>query len=124
MPDITIKKRVLRNKRRKHIRKTILGSSERPRLVVFKSNKHIYAQLIDDVSQTTITAASTLTKEIAAQLTDTKSKIGKAAVVGEHVAKLATDKKISKIVFDRAGYLYHGRVKALADGARKGGLEF
>lgn len=100
------------------IRKTIKGTDVRPRLCVFKSLKNIYAQIVDDVSGTTIVTVSTLG--------DIKGKTGKDAAfeVGKLIASKAKDKKIEKVVFDRSGYLYHGRVKAVADGARDGGLNF
>lgn len=107
-----------RSVKRVKIRKKIQGSSERPRLSVFKSNKNIIAQLIDDVTGKTLIAVST-SKDI-------KDKSGKDAAfeVGKLMATKAKDKKIDKIVFDRGGYLFHGRVKAVADGAREGGLNF
>ena len=103
--------------RHKSIRKFIKGSSERPRLAVFRSAQHIYAQLIDDQKGVTIAASSDLKIKSGTK----KEKAGK---IGEDLAKLALGKKIKKIVFDRGGFRYHGRVAALADGARKGGLEF
>jgi large subunit ribosomal protein L18 len=108
-------KRYLQRKNR--VRSRVEGTNDRPRLTVFKSTVHIYGQLIDDGKQVTLVSAS-----------DLKSKKGKkvdlAGVVGEELAKKAIAKKIKKVVFDRNGYRYHGRVKALAEGARKGGLEF
>ena len=100
------------------IRKKFKGTEERPRLCVFKSLKNIYAQIIDDESGKTILSASSLA--------DIKDKTGKDAAfeVGKLIASKAKDKKIEKVVFDRSGYLYHGRVKAVADGARDGGLNF
>ncbi len=124
MPNNVVKKVQARARRRKHIRKKILGTSEKPRMVVFRSNKHIYAQLVDDNQNTTIMCASTNSKEISAEIKKASSKVEKAKIVGKFLAGLAKDKKIQTIVFDRAGYLYHGRVKALADGAREGGLQF
>lgn len=107
-----------RSVKRVKIRKKIKGSNERPRLSVFKSNKNISAQLIDDVTGKTLLSVSTRT--------DIKDKSGKDAAfeVGKLIATKAKDKKIDKIVFDRSGYLFHGRVKAVADGAREGGLNF
>ncbi len=113
-----------RKRRRKHIRKKIYGTAERPRLVVFRSNKHIYGQLIDDLKSTTITSTSSLSSDIKADVEKAESKVDAAKIVGKHLADLAKKRKISRVVFDRAGYLYHGRVKALADGAREGGLDF
>ncbi|MBN1541212.1 50S ribosomal protein L18 [candidate division KSB1 bacterium] len=113
-----------RDRRRLHIRKTISGSAERPRLVVFRSNKHIYAQIIDDSKRVTLIGASSKSKGLQAELESAKTKVERARLVGKHIAELAKEKNIERIVFDRAGYLYHGRVKALAEGAREGGLEF
>ncbi len=107
----------LKNKAR--IRKKITGSSERPRLSVFRSQKHLYAQLIDDVSGKTLESCSSLKIK-----GNVKSQIELARKVGETIGKKALDKKIKKVVFDRGGFIYHGRVKALADGARQVGLEF
>ncbi|MBD3387222.1 50S ribosomal protein L18 [candidate division KSB1 bacterium] len=113
-----------RRRRRKHIRKNIYGTAERPRLVVFRSNKHIYGQLVDDVDSKTITSTSSLSKDLKAGVGKAENKIETAKLVGKHLADLAKNKKIERVVFDRAGYLYHGRIKALADGAREGGLDF
>lgn len=124
MADQIKLKHLARARRRHHIRKIVHGTSARPRLVVFRSNKQIYAQIVDDDVQSTLIAASSMTKDIEADIKKTKSKIEKAKVVGKHLAELALKKKISSVVFDRAGYLYHGRVKALAEGAREGGLKF
>ncbi|MBQ7608647.1 MAG: 50S ribosomal protein L18 [Desulfovibrionaceae bacterium] len=115
-----------KNENRKHrkirIRKKISGTAERPRLVVFRSNMHIYAQLIDDTEGKSLAAASTLALSRAeAGLHCNKDG---ATRVGKEIARMAKEKNISKVVFDRNGYLYHGRVKAVADGAREGGLEF
>ena len=107
--------------RRKHrIRKKISGTGERPRLTVFRSNKQIYCQVIDDGTGATIVSAGSLGRDPATE----GGKSGTAAQVGEAVASLCKEKGITKVVFDRNGYMYHGRVRALADGARKGGLEF
>jgi large subunit ribosomal protein L18 len=106
----------LRYRRHLRIRKRVMGSGERPRLVIFRSLKHIYAQLVDDVAQKTILTVGD------GALTGKKSE--RAASVGKQLAVAAKEQGISKVVFDRAGYRYHGRVKALADGAREGGLEF
>ncbi|MBE16269.1 MAG: 50S ribosomal protein L18 [Dokdonia sp.] len=110
-----------RNRIHLRIRKTISGTAERPRLCVFRSNKEIYAQLIDDASGNTITAASSRDKDIAAAKT---SKGETAKLVGKAVAEKATKAGVEAVVFDRGGYLYHGRVKQLAEGAREGGLKF
>ncbi|MDQ3141131.1 MAG: 50S ribosomal protein L18 [Bacteroidota bacterium] len=112
-------KRTKRQKVRYRIRKTVSGSVERPRLSVFKSNKAIYCQVIDDIGGQTLFEASSLDKTI------TKAtKTEQAKEVGKLIAKKVTDGNISSVVFDRGGFLYHGRVKALADGAREGGLQF
>tara|TARA_Y100000589_G_scaffold132495_1_gene126355 strand:- start:23889 stop:24245 length:357 start_codon:yes stop_codon:yes gene_type:complete len=110
-----------RAKIKKRIRKVVKGTPERPRLSVYRSNKEIYAQIIDDVNGKTLVSASSRDKDIASSK-GTKSEI--AALVGKAIAEKAVKAGISKISFDRNGYLYHGRVKALADGAREGGLDF
>lgn len=110
----------LRNKKKKRI----MGSPERPRLVVYRSLKYIYGQIVDDASDKTIIGASNLSKEIKAEVAKAKSKIEASKLVGEFLAQKALEKKIKKVVFDRNGYKYHGRVKALAEGARQGGLNF
>lgn len=112
-----------RKKRHLRVRKKVHGTSERPRLNVFRSNKHIYAQIIDDDRGHTLCAASTLDPEVRQRI-DKGSTVEAARVVGEVLAKRALAKGITKVVFDRGGYLYHGRVAALADGARAGGLQF
>ena len=112
-----------RNRIRRRIRSTIRGTSDRPRLSIYKSNKHVYAQLIDDLDGHTLAAASTQTDEIEGELED-KTKSEGAKVVGEHLAKIARDKGIEKAVFDRSGYKYHGVIKSLAEGAREAGLDF
>jgi large subunit ribosomal protein L18 len=107
--------------RRKRTRAKIAGVAKRPRLTVFKSNKAIYAQIIDDDKKITLVSASSLTKEVV----EVKGSLTvKAAMAGEIIAKKALAKKINKVVFDKSGYKYHGIVKAVAEGARKGGLEF
>lgn len=110
-----------RQKIRYRIRKKISGTPAAPRLSVFRSNTDIYAQLIDDNNGVTIAAASSKQKDINAQKAP---KIAKSKMVGEALAKKATELGITKVVFDRSGYIYHGRVKAVADGAREGGLDF
>ncbi|MGE5894250.1 MAG: 50S ribosomal protein L18 [bacterium] len=112
-----------KERRHKRIRKKVHGTMERPRLAVFKSNNNIYAQIINDDAGHTIIAASTLEKEIAA-VSGHKGNVKAARRVGEILAKKALDKGVKKVVFDRGGYPYHGRIKALADGARESGLEF
>ncbi len=108
--------------RHKRIRAKISGTKEQPRLSVFRSNKHIFLQLIDDSSQKTLVSASDLKINLSAGGKGTKTEIAKE--VGKELAKLAKAKKIKKVVFDRGGYKYHGRVKASAEGAREGGLSF
>lgn len=113
-----------RMKRKQRIRKLISGTPDRPRLCVFRSSKHIYAQVIDDEKGQTIASASTL-DEALRSLGDSKlKKIEKAVEVGKLIAKKAKENGVTKVVFDRNGYLYHGRVKAVSDGARENGLEF
>jgi large subunit ribosomal protein L18 len=112
----------LRRQRIKYtIRKKVAGTSERPRLSVFRSNTEIYAQLIDDVNGTTLASASSKQKDVVAQKTN---KTEKSKLVGLAIAKRATELGLLTCVFDRGGYLYHGRVKAVAEGAREGGLKF
>lgn len=106
---------------RRRIRKVVTGTAAKPRLSVFRSNKEIYAQLIDDVKQETLLSFSSRSKGIDGA-TGTKS--DKSFQVGEELAKIAVEKGITEVCFDRGGYLYHGRVKQLAEGARKGGLKF
>lgn len=114
-----------RIKRKQRIRKTISGTPERPRLCVFRSAKHIYAQVVDDTKGHTIASASTLDDAIrSVPEIKSKNKIGKANEVGKLIAQKAKEKGVSRVVFDRNGYLYHGRVKAVSDGARENGLEF
>ena len=103
------------------MRAKLSGTEARPRLNVFRSNKHIYAQLIDDVNGVTLASASTLDKDVNL---DSSSNVEAAVKIGELVAKRAVEKGVTTVVFDRGGYLYHGRVKALADAARENGLEF
>jgi large subunit ribosomal protein L18 len=112
---------VRRQKLRWRIRARVKGTAQKPRLSVFRSNKDIYAQLIDDTTGTTLASASSRTKEIVAQ---SGNKVEKSMSVGRALAQKAKDLGIETCVFDRGGYLYHGRVKAIADGAREGGLKF
>lgn len=109
-----------RHKRHGRLRKKISGTSECPRLCVFRSGKHIYAQIIDDVAGKTLVSASTLDKGFDGPTSNKDA----AKKIGEIVAKKAAEQKITEVVFDRGGYLYHGRVKELAEGAREGGLKF
>lgn len=113
----------LKERRHRRIRKKVFGTSERPRLCVFKSLNHIYAQIIDDTKGHTIVAASTLDKDLR-QFPGNKSNINFAKKVGELIAERALKAGITKVVFDRAGYKYHGCIKALAEAAREKGLQF
>ncbi len=115
--------REARQRRHRRVRQRISGTAERPRLSVFRSLTHIYAQVIDDVAGRTLLACSTVDAEVKGQL-DGKNKSGDAALVGSTLAARAKELGITSVVFDRGGYLYHGRVKALADAARAGGLQF
>ena len=113
-----------RERRKLRIRKRISGDSERPRLSVFRSNVHIYAQVVDDVQGKTLVAASTLSKELKGKGEKEADKTAQAKAVGKLVGELCKKKGIAKVVFDRNGYIYHGRIKALADAAREAGLSF
>jgi large subunit ribosomal protein L18 len=121
--DKAKEKRLARQRRHARVRKHVQGTVERPRLCVFRSLKHIYAQVVDDTQQHTLISASTLDPEVQAAAAG-KDKAGQAAVVGEVLAERAQAAGIKRVVFDRGGYRYHGRVKSLADAAREGGLEF
>ena len=112
-----------RARRHSRVRKNLAGTTERPRLVVYRSLSNIYAQIIDDSKGTTLVSASTVEKALASSLKD-KSKQEQAYIVGETVAKRAIEKKITQVVFDRGGYIYTGRVKNVSDGARAAGLQF
>ena len=118
-----IDKNTDRKKRHERVRVKISGTAERPRLCVYRSLNNIYAQIIDDVAGNTLVACSSKDKAVAALL-EGKTKVEQAKIVGEELAKKATAKGIEEVVFDRGGYLYIGRVQALADGARAGGLKF
>ncbi len=113
-----------RLKIKKRIRKRVSGTAERPRLLVYRSLKQIYAQLVDDSAQRTLCAVSSLSEGIREQAAAAKGKSGAAKVVGNAIAEAAKKQNVTRVVFDRNGYLYHGRVKALADAAREAGLEF
>src|SRR5699024_260056 len=121
--DKNIENRQRRERIRKRIRATVRGTGARPRLGVYKSNKHIYAQLIDALMGQTLVAASSQSEELAEDVAG-KTKTEAAAEVGKLLANIADEKGIEKAVFDRSGYKYHGVVKALANGAREGGLDF
>ena len=112
-----------RLRRKARVREKITGTDARPRVCVFRSNKHIYAQVISDDQGKTLVTVSTLSKELAAAANKNK-RVDAAKQVGLALAKVCKQKNITKVVFDRNGFLYHGRVKAIADGAREGGLEF
>ena len=113
-----------RLRRKKRVRKKVKGIPERPRLSVFKSARHIYAQIIDDSSAKTLLTVSSLTKDIRPQVGNKGGNKEGAVVIGKVIAERALEKGIKRVIFDRNGFLYHGRVKALADAARAGGLEF
>lgn len=116
-----VNKKETRQKRHAHVRRTVHGTAQRPRLNVFRSSRHIYAQLIDDERQVTLASASTLEKEVAA---DNGGNVEAARQVGRVIAERGLEAGLNAIVFDRGGYLYHGRIKALADAAREAGLQF
>ncbi|NNC87003.1 MAG: 50S ribosomal protein L18 [Akkermansiaceae bacterium] len=116
----TLNRKELRQKIHRRIRRKVSGTTERPRLAVHYSNKNIYAQVIDDTSGRTLCAASSLDKEVESS----GANVSTAEKVGSLIAKRATEAKISAVIFDRGGHLYHGKVKALADAARGGGLKF
>ena len=120
MKDIRRIKRIARHKR---IRRTLNGTSSHPRLTVFRSHKEIYAQVIDDVSRTTLCSASSIDKDLRKKCKDSKP-LDVAKLVGKTIAKRALKKGVKGIVFDRGGYKYHGRIKAFAEAVRKGGLIF
>jgi len=114
-----------RNLRHKRVRKQVNGNSSRPRLSVFKSSKHIYAQIIDDVNMNTLVSASSMTPKVIEMLGDDDSgKLNAASAVGKLLGELAVAKGLKEVSFDRGGYPFHGRVKSLADGAREAGLVF
>ena len=113
----------VRIKKHKRLRNRFSGTAERPRLAVFRSNNHMYAQIIDDTVGNTLVAASTLEKDVQAKLEKTNN-VEAAAYLGEVIAKKALDKGIKEVVFDRGGFIYQGKVKALAEAAREAGLEF
>jgi large subunit ribosomal protein L18 len=117
------KKLTGRERRKYRIRSKISGTQERPRLTVFRSARHIYAQVVDDISGKTLAAASTLSRDLRSSVSGDDKTVA-AKKVGMLIAKTCLDRKIAKVVFDRNGYLYHGRVKALAAAAREAGLDF
>ena len=124
MADKQINKTRMRRRRQMRIRKRLLGTADRPRLTISRSLKHIQAQLIDDVNGCSLMGLSSNTPQLKDQLQTIEGKCNKSREVGKALAERAQEAGISQVVFDRAGYLYHGRVKALAEGAREGGLKF
>ena len=119
-----LKKIVQRGRRKKHVRKKVTGTEDRPRLTVFRSNKNIYAQIIDDSAGQTLVAASTQEKAVCEKLQSGGGNCGAAKVVGKVLAVKAVKKGIKKVLFDRNGYPFHGRIRELAEAAREGGLKF
>lgn len=119
----TKQRKTLRLKRKKRIRKNLTGTPTRPRMSVFRSAKHIYTQIVDDTQGITLVAASTTEKEVREQQ-KFENKTAAAMFIGQLVAERAAEKGIKSVVFDRNGFLYHGRIKAVTDGARKAGLDF
>ncbi|HRK02804.1 MAG TPA: 50S ribosomal protein L18 [Oligoflexia bacterium] len=117
----TDEKKVIRFKRKRRIRGTVFGTAEKPRFAVFKSNANLFVQLINDDGGATLVAASTCEKETRGKVKNTREG---AKALGELIAKRALEKKIDRVVFDRSGYLYHGKIKTLADAAREAGLKF
>ena len=116
----------LEGRKRRHlrIRRKVTGSAERPRLSVFRSLNHIYCQLVDDLAGRTLVAVSSQDKDLLDRIKAAKGKVAKSKIVGQRLAERAKEEGIANVCFDRSGYLYHGRVKAVADGAREGGLHF
>ena len=119
-----ISRKLQTQKRHKRLRSYLIGNKTRPRLAVFRSNNHIYAQVIDDDAQQTICSASTIDKELRAESDKLSSNCNSSSIVGKLLAKRAIKKGVKQVIFDRGGNLYHGRVKALADAARDAGLNF
>ena len=121
--NVAKERRVARKKRQVRVRRKVTGSQERPRLCVFRSARHIYAQIIEDSTGTTLVAVSTITKDVSGALKGSGN-VEAAKLIGKAIAERALAKNITQVVFDRNGFLYHGRVKALADAAREAGLSF
>lgn len=117
-------KKVRAERAKRSLRKKIRGTADRPRLVVFRSLKHIYGTIVDDSQGKTILQVSSMNKEVADELKSVKGKTNVSKVVGLALAKKALEKNIQQVIFDRGGHVYHGRLKAFADGAREGGLKF
>lgn len=115
---------ISREKRKRRVRRKVVGTAERPRLSVFRSAKNIYAQIIDDTSFNTLVQVSTISKDVRDQVKGKSGNREGASMIGKLIAQKAQEKGIKKVVFDRNGFLYHGRVKSLAEAAREGGLEF
>jgi large subunit ribosomal protein L18 len=120
----TTKKNVRRKRRKARIRKTVSGTPDRPRLTVYRSNKNIYAQIVDDEAGRTLVTSSTMEKDVAGKLGEATSNKDAAKAVGETIAERAGQAGIQQVVFDRNGYAFHGRIRELAEAARKGGLKF
>ena len=114
---------IVREKKHKRMRNRFSGTAQRPRLAVFRSNNHMYAQIIDDVAQTTLVSAATTQKDVKAELEKTNN-VEAAAYLGTVIAKKALEKGITEVVFDRGGFIYHGKIEALAYAAREAGLKF
>ena len=123
MSNKALSKHEIRRKKKARIRKKINGTAERPRLVVYRSNKHFSAQIINDLDHKVLVAVDSFSKDMVKEL-DKKSKTDKSLAVGKKIAELASKKNIKKVVFDRNGFIFHGRIKAFADASRKGGLIF
>lgn len=121
--NVAKERQIARSKRQVRVRRKVRGSQERPRLCVFRSAKHIYAQIIEDVTGTTLVAVSTVTKDVGGDL-KVSGNVEAAKLIGKKIAERALAKNITQVVFDRNGFLYHGRIKALADAAREAGLSF
>jgi len=124
MKNQTLERRVRRSRIKKHIRKRIQGTPECPRLTVYRSIKSIYAQLVDDTTHRTLCAISSLSKALTGEMSKANGKVEKAKIVGKALGEEAKKRNIDRVVFDRNGFLYHGRVKAVAEGAREAGLKF
>ena len=121
---ITKKKVEHRQRLKKHIRIRVTGTPERPRLAIYRSLKHVYAQIIDDSAGKTIVSVSDISKDVKDQFKEVKGQRSLAKLVGKLAAQKAKERNITQVVFDRSGFLYHGVIKAMADGAREGGLKF
>ena len=118
-----VNRKAVREEKHRRLRRYLNGTAERPRLAVFRSNNHMYVQIIDDTAQKTLLSASTTQKEVKAQLEKTND-VAAAEFLGSYIGKKAVEAGITEVVFDRGGYVYHGKVQALADAAREAGLKF